>query len=311
MTEHDPPRLRELEPQDSELNDLLDAAERDVLPRDVLSRSAARLSATVGLSVADLTGLGTSPLDAASAALSAKGTATAAAGSAAAKGAATATTAASAAAVTGKSVAMLAPALGAAAKPLLVVVLASATTVAVWRAQPEPHAAPARAPVSAPAPITVPAVSKRAHPNIDPYVLPVEPIVEPTPAVPAHEKPAAQRSVAPHGERREVARSQQETRAIEGVGSLSAAAEELRSLQVAQAELATNPRGAVQRLRAHAATWPRGWLDEERAALLVEALLRTGDRTQAERALRELEAHKPRAPALPRLRRMLEQDEEP
>ena len=64
---------------------------------------------------------------------------------------------------------------------------------------------------------------------------------------------------------------------------------------------------AVSRLRAHAAKWPGGWLEEERAALLVEALQRAGDHAQATRALEELRAHSPRSPALPRLGRLLAQ----
>jgi hypothetical protein len=76
-------------------------------------------------------------------------------------------------------------------------------------------------------------------------------------------------------------------------------------LEAAQAELATSPADAVQRLRAHAKAWPNGWLDEERAALLVEALLRAGERDEAASMLTDLRARRPRSPALPRLDRML------
>jgi hypothetical protein len=312
MTEQDPPRMRELPLRDSELSDLLDAASNDVMPRDVLARSAERLSAAVGVSAFDLTGLGSPPIDAAASALASQsaGAAAAAKTAAAVKGAATVATATAA---TGKSAAVLAPLLSAAVKPLLVVALASATTVAVWSARPEPSAAPQATPSAAPqsGPARVAATTEtkppRAHPNIDAYAVPA---VAPT----VTELPSSQRATSPRSEPRPERRSQPEARASENVAPAptvdpsSAAAEELRSLQAAQAELATSPASAVQRLRAHAAKWPRGWLDEERAALLVEALLRAGDRAAAERALEDLRTRSPRAPALPRLRRMLEQD---
>lgn len=312
MTEQDPPRMRELVERDSELSELLDAAGRDVAPREVLTRSAERLSAAVGFSVGELTGLGAPPIDAAASALASKSTAAASVASTAAKSAATAATAAAA---TGKSAAVLAPLLSAATKPLLVVALASATTVAVWKAQPEPAAAPASAPAAVPAPpIAKPAEPTRVHPNIDPYVVPSAPIAPPAKSA-AIEAPPVQRATAPRAEHRLEAREHLEPRAIESTPArldpTSDSAEELRSLQAAQALLASSPSGAVQRLRAHAAKWPRGWLDEERAALLVEALLRAGDRTQAERALDELRTRSPRSPALPRLGRMLAQDNQP
>jgi hypothetical protein len=84
-------------------------------------------------------------------------------------------------------------------------------------------------------------------------------------------------------------------------------AEELRALQAAHAVLASDPALALQRLRALARDYPSGWLDEERSALEVEALLRLGQRDDAARALAQLQTRHPHAAALPRLQRALAQ----
>jgi hypothetical protein len=285
MTQHDPPRMRELELRDSELSELLDAVDRDVAPPDVLARSAHRLSAAIGISHSDPSGLGAPPVESIAAAKTG-------AASAAAKSAATVAAAKGAAAIT--------PMLAAVAKPLLVVAHASATSVAVWSGQRERPEAPAGEPprISAPA-----APAQSAAP-----VPPAAPVTPSVPALPA-QRTAQEISQVLHASEPPRARPARTHRSAAATRERTQD-EELRSLQRAQAELALHPADAVRRLREHAKTWPNGWLDEERAALLVEALLRAGERSAAEQALAELRAHRPRSPALPRLARMLARPDE-
>jgi hypothetical protein len=294
MTAREPPRMRELEVRDSELSDLLDAAARDVAPPDVLARSAHRLSAAIGVSLVDAGGLSAPPIDPA--------TAASASATASAKSVAAASTVNGAAAsAAAKGGAALAPMLAAAAKPMLVVALACATWVA-WTAQPQRASAPraSEAPhVAAPAVIAQQALRTKAVDAIEPPA-PAPAIVAPTAAAapapvarPAVKRRAMQRALMPS-----------DTTAID---SSPQGAEELRSLQAAQAMLALQPANAALRLRAHGTRWPNGWLDEERAALLVEALSSAGQHDEAQRALGELRARYPRSPALPRLARILAQ----
>jgi hypothetical protein len=83
-------------------------------------------------------------------------------------------------------------------------------------------------------------------------------------------------------------------------------AEELQSLEAAQAELAIDPQRALERLREHASRYPDGWLEQERAAFEVEALVRLGDDAAARHAFYELGRKYPRSPALTHLRNELE-----
>jgi hypothetical protein len=286
MTEREPPRMRELELRDSELSDLLDAAGRDVAPPDVLARSAQRLSAAVGFSIGGSGGLGAPPIDSVA---SASAPVKSAAAASTAKGAATVAAA--------KSGAMLAPmltsALAAAGKPLLVVALASATSIAVWSAQPQREPSPQTIEpprIAAPA-VTAPIVAMPAMP---------------APAPIATQLPVSGPDVSERRARQVTRLPETVMRAPESVArTTDTAPEELRSLQAAQAMLEARPADAVQALRAHGAKWPNSWLEEERAALLVEALSIAGQRAEAERALEQLRARNPRSPALPRLGRML------
>jgi hypothetical protein len=286
-------RLRELEVRDSELSDLLDAAGRDLAPPDVLARSAHRLSAAIGFSLADAAGLSAPPIDPA--------TAASATTSASAKGVAAASTVKGAATIaTAKSGAAFVPMLAAAAKPMLVVALASAISVAVWAAQPRRAPAPraSEAPhVAAPAVIAPQAARTKAVDAIE-LRAPAPAIVAPTAA--AAPAPAARPVV-----KRRAMQGALTPASTTAIDSWPEAAEELRSLQAAQAMLASQPANAALRLRAHAKRWPNGWLDEERAALLVEALSSDGQHDEAQRALSEFRARNPRSPALPRLSRIL------
>jgi hypothetical protein len=123
--------------------------------------------------------------------------------------------------------------------------------------------------------------------------------------------PAARARTTPHLARTVPAPTRLATPGVEAEPGSAAVdpgahAAELRSLEDARRALAADPGLALQRLQAHAREFPNGWLDEERAALEVQALILLRDHAAAERALEQLATRHPRSLAITRLRNALE-----
>ncbi|MEY4507883.1 MAG: hypothetical protein RLZZ450_5 [Pseudomonadota bacterium] len=68
---------------------------------------------------------------------------------------------------------------------------------------------------------------------------------------------------------------------------------EARLLEQARKELSARPDHALVLLRDHATQFPASWLEEERAALLIRALVGTGQRLEARTELTKFEARFP------------------
>lgn len=272
MKRLDPPRLLESEAVEAELRTLLAAGADDLAPPDVLARSAQRLSVALGVQV-------TPP--------AAHVTGAKAAGSAAA------------------GTKWLGLSAAAAIKSACVVALVSSASLLAWRVM-EPRT---RDDARAVQPVRVASPPIDTQPRSEPAKL-AQPVVVPastpvTPTVPAPQPHDARARVP----RRTPARVEPSQAPAPAQATPSAPAPdralELRALEAAHAVLASDPVLALQRLRALARTYPNGWLDEERSALEVEALLRLGQRDDAARALAQLQARHPHAAALPRLQHAL------
>lgn len=274
MKRLDPSRLLESEAADAELRTLLAAGADELAPPDVLARSAQKLSAALGVQVTP------PPVHAAGAK---------AAGSAAA------------------GAKWLGVSATAAIKGACVLALVSTASLVAWRAAPPPRSeARAVEPVHRATPPIDP------QPRSEPTSL-VQPVMQPsTQIVPIAPEPRlASHAPLARVPRRTPARVEpsQLTTLVQPAPSapLADRALELRALEAAHAVLASDPALALQRLRALARTYPNGWLDEERSALEVEALLRLGQHDDAVRALAQLQARHPKAATLPRLQRALAQ----
>lgn len=80
---------------------------------------------------------------------------------------------------------------------------------------------------------------------------------------------------------------------------------EIALLEQARRQLATNPSAALAALRRHELEFPGGQLRIEREFLIVDALVRSGNRAAAEARARSLEAQAPRSLYGERLKRIL------
>lgn len=80
---------------------------------------------------------------------------------------------------------------------------------------------------------------------------------------------------------------------------------EAKLLEQARQELSTRPDRALILLRDHATQFPSSWLEEERAALSIRALVATGQRTEARAQLTQFEARFAGSLHTPRLERAL------
>ena len=93
--------------------------------------------------------------------------------------------------------------------------------------------------------------------------------------------------------------------APESEGGADALTRELRLVDGARVELAVRPSHAYDLLVRHAAEFPGGQLASEREVLLVDALIRTGRRAEAEARARALGAREPGSPYAQRVDALL------
>jgi hypothetical protein len=86
------------------------------------------------------------------------------------------------------------------------------------------------------------------------------------------------------------------------------AAQDAELLQQARRSVVTEPARALELIVEHQQRFPRSVLTEERQALRIEALIRIGRRSEAERELGIFEARSPRSLYLRRLRALIPND---
>jgi hypothetical protein len=182
---------------------------------------------------------------------------------------------------------------GAATKLLAALALVSAGALAA-RAHRAPHAPPHTSARSAPQRAAAP-VALAIAPTL---AAPVE-AVAPAPSLPA--AVAAPRAHAP---------PQHARRVVPGPAAAPSAAEptltdELRVIERARAALRSDPASAVAALTDAERAMPRGQLRDERDALLVEALVRSGAVADARARAAMLEQRAPQSPQSARVRALL------
>lgn len=159
-------------------------------------------------------------------------------------------------------------------------------------AQPVRPAAAPRA--AAPAPPREPAPALVADPTAS--LPPSEPVTEPEGGVGAPPVRSARRAPA-----RGAADEEQQVEPVTAPERPT----ELELLRAARASLASDPLAAAHTLETHAELYPRGVFAQEREALWVEALARTGRRTEARRRADALFAAEPNTAYRARLEELL------
>lgn len=151
-------------------------------------------------------------------------------------------------------------------------------------------------------PVSAPAGSVKRAPRVTPP-LPVPPAPVSAVALPEPEPAPAPAAAMPRGSSPvSSARSEREPPVAEERSSFD---REIALVEQARRQLNTNPATALQVLFSHESQFPGGQLRIEREFLIVDALVRTGNRPAAEARARALEAQAPRSLYGERLRRIL------